>query len=136
MEPDHVDTEKKSYANAAAVGGSVGVGGDDVGEIVNGGTTTTMNGRRKTEYEKEKEEEEDLKSLYSLLCLTISSILFPDSKTGGVSSSSSSLLQRIRNSVAENVPKLREASGRTGNEILVWTRKGSSLRALLVITVS
>ncbi|KFK25873.1 hypothetical protein AALP_AA8G173400 [Arabis alpina] len=130
MSQDHVDTEKKSYADAASVGG--GSGGDDAGEIVNGGKKP-MNGGIKTEYTEKKEVEldEDLKSLYSLLCITIGSILFPDSKTGDASS----LIQRIRNSVAENGPKLREASGRTGHEILLWTRKGSSLRALLVITV-
>lgn len=103
--------------------------GDDVGEVVNGGT---KNGHRKPDYV-EKEEDEDLKSLYSLICLTIGSILFPDSKTGDASSS---FLERMKNSVAENGPKLREASARTGHEILLWTRKGSSLRALLVITVS
>ncbi|CAH8265261.1 unnamed protein product [Arabidopsis lyrata] len=60
------------------------------------------------------------------------SILFPNSKTGDASSS---FLERVRNSVAENGPKLREASERTGREILLWTRRSSSLRALLVITM-
>ncbi|EFH61736.1 predicted protein, partial [Arabidopsis lyrata subsp. lyrata] len=60
------------------------------------------------------------------------SILFPNSKT---SDASSSFLERVRNSVAENGPKLREASERTGREILLWTRRSSSLRALLVITM-
>ncbi|KAL1213067.1 hypothetical protein V5N11_001071 [Cardamine amara subsp. amara] len=122
MAQDHDETEKKTYADV--VGGD-----DDVGEILNGGT---MNGQLKPDY-KDKEEDEDSNSLYSLICLTIGSILFPDSKTGDTSSSS--LLQRIRNSVAENGPKLRKASRRTGNEILLWTRGGSPLRSLLVITI-
>jgi hypothetical protein len=119
MAQDHDETENKTFADV--------VGGDDVGEIVNGGT---KNGYRKPD-SVEKEDDEDLKSLYSLICLTIGSILFPDSKTGDASS----FLERVRNSVAENGPKLREASERTGREILLWTRRGSSLRALLVITM-
>ncbi|CAH8271297.1 unnamed protein product [Arabidopsis lyrata] len=118
MTQDHDETENKTYADVVA--------GDDVGEIVNGGT---KNGYRKPD---SVEKDEDLKSLYSLICLTIGSILFPDSKTGDASSS---FLERVRNSVAENGPKLREASERTGREILLWTRRGSSLRALLVITM-
>nr|AAK62462.1 Unknown protein [Arabidopsis thaliana]AAM13246.1 unknown protein [Arabidopsis thaliana] len=119
MAQDHDETENKTFADV--------VGGDDVGEIVNGGT---KNGYRKPD-SVEKEDDEDLKSLYSLICLTIGSIMFPDSKTGDASS----FLERVRNSVAENGPKLREASERTGREILLWTRRGSSLRALLVITM-
>ncbi|KAG2333796.1 hypothetical protein Bca4012_016579 [Brassica carinata] len=109
MSQDHGETEKKSYP----VGGD---GGDDVGEV------------------EEEEDEDDSESLYSLLCITIGSILFPDPKTGDASSSSS-LLQRMRNSVAENGPKLREASRKTSRDILQWTRQGSPLRALLVITM-
>ncbi|XP_010420353.1 PREDICTED: uncharacterized protein LOC104705946 [Camelina sativa] len=126
MAQDHDDeTESKTYASV--------VGGDDVGEIVNGGT---KNGHhRKPDFVEKEEDDEDLKSLYSLICLTIGSVLFPDSKTGGDDASSSSFLERFKNSVAKNGPKLREASARTGREILLWTRKGSSLRALLVITV-
>ncbi|KAL0874288.1 hypothetical protein Bca101_023996 [Brassica carinata] len=122
MSQDHDEKEKKSYADVAG-----GDGGDDVGETVDEGTT---NGDRKTDYVK-IDEEDDSESLYSLVCITIGSILFPDSKTG-----SSSLLQRIRNSVTENGPKLREASRKTSRDILQWTRRGSPLRALLVITVS
>ncbi|CAH8316673.1 unnamed protein product [Eruca vesicaria subsp. sativa] len=121
MSQDHDETEKKSYANA------VGSNDDDVGETVN---ERTMNGDRKTDYVKIQEDESE--SLYSLVCITIGSILFPDSKTGYTSSP---LLQRIRYSVAENGPKLREASKKTSKEILQWTRQGSYLRALLVITM-
>ncbi|KAJ4912175.1 Uncharacterized protein Rs2_06796 [Raphanus sativus] len=123
MSQDHDETEKKSYADVA------GGDGDDAGETVNG---ETMDGRLKTDYV-EVVEDDDSESLYSLLCITIGSILFPDSKTGYASSSS--LLQRIRNSFAENGPKLREASRKTSREVLQWTRRGSPLRALLVITI-
>lgn len=124
MSQDHDETENKSYADA------VGGDGDDAGETVKGETT---NGDRKTDSVK-VDEEDGSESLYSLVCITIGSILFPDSKTGYASSSP--LLQRIRNSFAENGPKLREASKKTSREILQWTRRGSYLRALLVITVS
>jgi len=125
MVQDHDETEKKSYAEVAGVDGD----GNDVAEIVNGGTA--MNGRRKTE-PLEVKVEDDSESLYSLIFLTIGSILFPDSNSRDASSS---LLQRIRNSVAENGPKLRDASRKTSSEILLWTRKGSPLRALLVISI-
>ncbi|KAF3543986.1 hypothetical protein DY000_02000671 [Brassica cretica] len=108
MSQDHGETEKKSNANVV---------NDDVGEVVVSGET--MSG--------------DSESLYSLLCIMIGSILFPDPKTRDASSSS--LLQRIRNSVSENGPKLREASLKTSGDILQWTRRGSPLRALLVITI-
>ncbi|KAJ0232621.1 hypothetical protein HA466_0288650 [Hirschfeldia incana] len=121
MSQDHDETEKKSYADVT------GGDGDDAGETVNG---ETMNDRRKTDYEEAVEDGSD--SLYSLVCITIGSILFPDSKTGYASSAP--LLQRIRNSFAENGPKLREASKKTSRDILQWTRRGSPLRALLVIT--
>ncbi|WZZ38453.1 hypothetical protein YC2023_034712 [Brassica napus] len=77
--------------------------------------------------------DDDSESLYSLLWITIGSVLFPDPKTRDASSSS--LLQRIRNSVADYGPKLREASRKTSRDILQWTRRGSPLRALLVITI-
>uniref|UniRef100_A0A0D3B1H8 Uncharacterized protein n=1 Tax=Brassica oleracea var. oleracea TaxID=109376 RepID=A0A0D3B1H8_BRAOL len=108
MSQVHGETEKKSNANAV---------NDDVGEVVVSGGM--MNG--------------DSESLYSLLCIMIGSILFPDPKTRDASSSS--LLQRIRNSVADYGPKLREASRKTSRDILQWTRRGSPLRALLVITI-
>ncbi|CAN7037868.1 unnamed protein product [Brassica rapa subsp. trilocularis] len=123
MSQDHDETENKSYVDA------VGGDGDDAGETVKGETT---NGDCKTDPVK-VDEEDGSESLYSLVCITIGSILFPDSKTGYASSSP--LLQRIRNSFAENGPKLREASKKTSREILQWTRRGSYLRALLVITM-
>lgn len=70
----------------------------------------------------------DDETLYSVIRRLISEILFPDT-------SDSPLLQRIKTSVAENGPLLPEASRNTGNNVLLWTRRGSPLRALLVISV-
>ncbi|CAN8256090.1 unnamed protein product [Cochlearia groenlandica] len=111
MSQDRDEPEKKTY------------GDDDVGEI---DRQETMKSRLETEDDYTEE------SLYSLICLTIRSILSPDSKSDDASPS---LLQRIKNSVAKNGPKLREASVRTSQEILQWSRGGNSLRALLVITM-
>ncbi|GAU12386.1 hypothetical protein TSUD_253370 [Trifolium subterraneum] len=59
----------------------------------------------------------------------ISAILFPES------ADATSLLHRIKNSVADNVPLLPEASKNSANDVIIWTRRGSPLRALLVISV-
>lgn len=45
------------------------------------------------------------------------------------------LIFRIRNSVSENLPLLPEASRNTGRDVLLWTRRGSAFRALLVVSV-
>ncbi|KAK8546582.1 hypothetical protein V6N13_067789 [Hibiscus sabdariffa] len=61
----------------------------------------------------------------------VSSIIYPEDSA----SVSTPLLQRIKISVSENVPRLGEASRNTGRSVLRWTRSGSPLRALLVISV-
>ncbi|XP_010549864.1 PREDICTED: uncharacterized protein LOC104820912 [Tarenaya hassleriana] len=94
--------------------GSATSTGGDAGEVVNGNKTDLLS---------------EQKSLYSVLCRTIGSILFSDPK------SPTPLLQRIRNSLADNGEDLREASRKTAHEILLWTRRGSPLRALLVVSI-
>jgi len=69
-------------------------------------------------------------TLYAVLHNLITSILFPSSD-----SSSDSLVKRIESSLSENVPMLPEASRNTGKDVLVWTRRGSPLRALLVVSL-
>ncbi|KAK3012939.1 hypothetical protein RJ639_009573 [Escallonia herrerae] len=68
-------------------------------------------------------------TLYALLNRLIASMFFPGPE------SSAPLAQRIRASLSENVPLLREASRNTGRDVLLWTRRGSPLRALLVVSV-
>ncbi|KAB1211352.1 hypothetical protein CJ030_MR6G021458 [Morella rubra] len=77
-------------------------------------------------HHRRKEEE----SLYGVLRGLTSAIFFPDEEHGRAP-----LLHRIKASVAENAPRLREASGNTGRHVFNWTRRGSPLRALLVISV-
>jgi hypothetical protein len=49
-------------------------------------------------------------------------------------SGSNSLLHRIKSSVADNVPLIPEAF-RNSADVIQWIRRGSSVRALLVIAV-
>uniref|UniRef100_A0A0E0LUU7 Uncharacterized protein n=1 Tax=Oryza punctata TaxID=4537 RepID=A0A0E0LUU7_ORYPU len=46
------------------------------------------------------------------------------------------LLRRIRAASCETAPRLREASRNSARDLLEWTRRGSGLRAILVISVS
>ena len=70
-------------------------------------------------------------TLYSVFHRFISAILFPDH-----GADPAPLLHRIKTSVAHNAPLLREAAGNTSRNVLIWTRRGSPFRALLVISVS
>ncbi|KAJ3694880.1 hypothetical protein LUZ60_000257 [Juncus effusus] len=44
------------------------------------------------------------------------------------------IYRRVKSATVEAAPKLREASRNSARDLMTWTRKGSSLRALLVIT--
>ncbi|KAL5721977.1 hypothetical protein ACHQM5_005552 [Ranunculus cassubicifolius] len=73
----------------------------------------------------DEQEEETLKTILHRM---ISAIFSGDSKQ-------SSLFQRIKGTVIENAPLVPEAGRNSANKLLIWTRQGSSLRALLVISV-
>ncbi|PON74999.1 voltage-dependent L-type calcium channel subunit [Parasponia andersonii] len=73
----------------------------------------------------------DENTLYGVLRRLISSIFFPDSTTAAATP----LLHRIKSAIAENAPLLPEASKNTARNVLLWTKRGSPLRALLVISV-
>lgn len=45
------------------------------------------------------------------------------------------LIQRIKGSISENAPLLHQASKNTAQNVYSWTRKGTPLRALLVLSV-
>lgn len=88
-----------------------------------------------TEEEKKQEEEEERKgsdreTLPEVLNRIAHAILFPEPSNSG------SLLRRIKTSVAENAPLLPEASRNSARDVLLWTRRGSPFRAILVISVS
>ncbi|XP_059644709.1 uncharacterized protein LOC132286391 [Cornus florida] len=72
---------------------------------------------------------QELPTLSSVLHNLMSEILFSDPN------SPSHVFHRIKSSFCKNVPLLGEASRNTGRDVLLWTRRGSSLRALLVISV-
>lgn len=77
-----------------------------------------------------KEEE----TLYTVLHHMVASILFPDDTDNRLGSAS--LPRRIAISLSDKAPIIQEASRNTGRNVIIWTRKGSPLRALLVISVS
>lgn len=72
-------------------------------------------------------------TLYTVFSNLINAIFFrtPKSRYGSVH-----LLHRIKNSVSENIPLLRDASSNSGRHVLAWARRGSPLRLLLVVSVS
>lgn len=76
-----------------------------------------------------KEEE----TLYTVLHHMVASILFPDDTDNRLGSAS--LPRRIAISLSDKAPIIQEASRNTGRNVIIWTRKGSPLRALLVISV-
>eukprot|EP00262_Sarcandra_glabra_P012987 TRINITY_DN347_c0_g1_i1.p1 TRINITY_DN347_c0_g1~~TRINITY_DN347_c0_g1_i1.p1 ORF type:complete len:242 (+),score=24.47 TRINITY_DN347_c0_g1_i1:41-727(+) len=70
-------------------------------------------------------------TLYGVLYRLLAEILFRDQNI----SPPPSLIRRIKTSLKKNVPCLPEASRNSTRNLLVWTRRGSPLRALLVISV-
>ncbi|XP_077230466.1 uncharacterized protein LOC143863626 [Tasmannia lanceolata] len=81
--------------------------------------------------ENEKENEEE--TLYGVLYRLFSTIFFPDPNIDPPPPPR--LMQRIKFSFHENGHSLREASRNSTRNLLLWTRRGSPFRALLVISV-
>ncbi|KAF6168662.1 hypothetical protein GIB67_005274 [Kingdonia uniflora] len=77
---------------------------------------------------KDSERREE-QSLYSVFSTIFTSIFFPDSE------STTSLFQRIKTCFDDNGDSLREGFRRTTRNLLHWTKQGSPIRALLVISV-
>ncbi|XP_073065533.1 uncharacterized protein [Primulina eburnea] len=81
---------------------------------------------------RDSEQEAPDLTLYTVVNRLIAAIFFPDSDSGYASVP---LLQRIKASLSDNIPLLRDASRNTAAHILAWTRRGSPLRALFVVSV-
>lgn len=75
-----------------------------------------------------KEEEAVEVSLVGALRRLLSDLFFP--------SSSDPLLPRLRAAIARNAASVRLGFRNSSQELLRWTRRGSPLRALFVISVS
>ncbi|KAA8530699.1 hypothetical protein F0562_005367 [Nyssa sinensis] len=71
-------------------------------------------------------------TLCSVFHRLMAEIFFPDSNS---SYASTPAVNRIKASFSEKIPLVREASRNTGRNVLHWTRRGSPLRALLVVSV-
>lgn len=72
-------------------------------------------------------------TLHGVVYALIATILFPDHTSPAAGES---LLRRAKISFSHNGPLLPQASRNSGRHLLHWTRQGSPLRALLVISVS
>ncbi|KAI4367080.1 hypothetical protein MLD38_022858 [Melastoma candidum] len=70
--------------------------------------------------------------LHSLLYRMLATVLFPDFTSPAAGKP---LTKRIKISLSDNLPHLRVASRNSAHCLLCWTRRGSPLRALLVISV-
>nr|GMD49238.1 Tegument protein [Ipomoea batatas] len=68
-------------------------------------------------------------TLRLLLNRIAAAVFFSDPDTPGP------LLHRLKVSLSENIPLLREASQNTARNVYAWTRQGSPFRALLVASV-
>ncbi|KAK1277919.1 hypothetical protein QJS04_geneDACA017199 [Acorus gramineus] len=66
-------------------------------------------------------------TLYGLLCTTLSTVFSADS--------SSSLFYKVKTACADGGPRVAEACRNTARDVLIWTRKGGTFRALLVVSV-
>ncbi|KAL3323444.1 hypothetical protein AABB24_037869 [Solanum stoloniferum] len=75
------------------------------------------------------QKEEEGVTLVDIFNRFVSAIFSSDSNNNG------QLIQRIKGCVSENVPLLHQASKNTAHNVYNWTRKGSPLRALLVVSV-
>ncbi|KAL7135405.1 hypothetical protein ABFS83_11G093400 [Erythranthe nasuta] len=76
----------------------------------------------------DSEEETQELTLFTIFNRLIAAVFSPDSD------SPAPLAQRIKSSLAVNIPLLREASMNTGQHILDWTRRGGTFRALFVVS--
>lgn len=72
-------------------------------------------------------------ALHGVLYSLIATILFPEHTSPAVGEP---LLRRAKISFSHYVPLIPQASRNSGRHLLHWTRRGSPLRALLVISVS
>lgn len=106
----------------------------DVSEKQNSGHVE-VNGERdeETMYNTEKTSSQEEITLYTIFNRLVTAVLFPNSD---VAYGSAPLLRRIKVFLSQNVPLLREAFKNSAHHVLLWTRRGTPLRALLVVSVS
>lgn len=97
-------------------------------EKPNGGVYVELSGADENSGKSSRRDE----TLFDVLHRLMSDIISPDPSTLG----DTPFLHRVKTSLADNVPHLRQASKNTARDVLLWTRRGSPLRALLVISVS
>ncbi|XP_043696037.1 uncharacterized protein LOC122646529 [Telopea speciosissima] len=78
------------------------------------------------------ENRREQETLFGVLHRFFAEIFFLDPNS---SAASSSLLERIKASVSHNAPLLCQGFKNSSQDLLQWTRRGSPLRAILVVSV-
>lgn len=96
------------------------------GEVFNDGETVDSTNFKKQSKGMNQEEDKGV-TLIDIFNRFVSAI-FHNNNNG-------SLIQRIKGSVSDSVPLMNQASKNTAHNVYSWTLKGSSLRALLVVSV-
>lgn len=76
---------------------------------------------------------EDQITLYTVFNDVSNHILFPQNNSEH--ELKTSLVHRIKTTASRNWPLLPEAARNTGRRVLLWTRQGTALRSLLVVSV-
>ncbi|KAL8109260.1 uncharacterized protein LOC141670622 [Apium graveolens] len=107
--------------------------GVDSADNINGDPTERLNGVIIDDEEHSSQSKpninEDQITLYSLFDDVINHILFPHELE------TTSFVNRIKTTASRNWPLLPDASRNTGRRVLLWTRQGTALRSLLVVSV-
>lgn len=111
--------------------------GVDSTDQLNGDPTEKLNGVTIDDEEHSSQSKpnpnDDQITLYSVFKNVSNHILFPPKDSEH--ELKTSLVQRIKTTASQNWPLLPEASRNTGRRVLVWTRQGTPLRSLLVVSV-
>ncbi|KAL3525051.1 hypothetical protein ACH5RR_013423 [Cinchona calisaya] len=76
-------------------------------------------------------DEEEIITLCTIFNRLIAAIFFPNSDAP----SAPPLLHRIKAALSQNIPLLRVATKNSAHHLLLWTRRGSPLRPLIVVSV-
>lgn len=112
----------------------------DVQEKENGGYVEVKEEREEEEQQKNNKSTTEKGSffhveeftLYTIFNRLVTAIVFPNSD---LAYESAPLPRRIKDFVSQNGPLLHTASKNSAHHVLLWTRRGSPLRALLVVSV-
>lgn len=104
--------------------------GEFPGKFDDGETVDSTNFKKSSKGMMNEEEGGKGVTLLDIFNRFVSAVFSSDNNKNG------HLIQRIKGSISENAPLLHQASKNTAQNVYSWTRKGTPLRALLVLSVS